>query len=235
MIAITFALPEESKDLTQALCHPACTGSLIPRAILGNLGSREVLVVHTGMGSERTREQIARLWKDHPKGIQCVISAGYAGGLDPKLPAGAIILAENYSDPELLAAARATLGEGCSVVTMKSIDSALETCAEKAGLASATGAAAVDMETATIAALCRDHGTPLLSMRVISDSACEELAVPFSVCFDARTQCPRTASLLWFLARHPSRIPGFVQFVTGINRARRKLTHALLEVIKGMN
>ena len=59
MIAITFALPEESRDFVHALGHPGAAGSAALPALLGNLGSRELWVFHTGMGAARTCERLA--------------------------------------------------------------------------------------------------------------------------------------------------------------------------------
>jgi adenosylhomocysteine nucleosidase len=109
----------------------------------------------------------------------------------------------------------------------------LETPQAKAEFAKATGAVAVDMETATIAEQCRERGVPLLSIRVISDTARQELPVPFSVCFDVEKERPRVGALLAFLLRHPSRIRAFIRFVRTVGRARRLLSGALLDLVGG--
>lgn len=227
MIAFVYALPEESRGLVGALADRARIGC--SRDFLGRLGDREVVVLHTGMGVARARERFARLRNEHGK-IRCVISAGYAGGLDPSLASGALLLGENYSDPRLLGIARQTLGNRCRVGALATSKAMLETCAAKAEVAKQTGALAVEMETAAIAEICREANLPLLSVRVISDTAGEELAVPFSVCFDSVRERPRTAALLGFLLAHPSRIPGFTRFVLTVSRAQRVLTAALLEL-----
>lgn len=232
MIAITFALSDESKDFSRLLRDAESLGPHGFPALPCQGGAREVLLFHTGMGANRTRERLRQLWDDHPS-VECVISAGYAGALDPVLSAGAIILAENYSNPERLAAAEAILEGRAHIGKLATCDTALETCQGKTQLAKATGAIAVDMETSTIAELCRERGVPLLSIRVISDTAHEELAVPFSVCFDARTERPRVGALLAFLLCHPVRIPAFIRFVRTVNRARRLLAEALWKVASG--
>ena len=160
-----------------------------------------------------------------------VISAGYAAGLDPALPAGALFLAENYCDPCLLAAAQASLKGRAWTGRLATSPAVLETVRQKADFACRTGAIAADMETAAIAALCQERGVPLLSLRVISDTAREELAVPFSVCFDAEHERPRPLALAGFLLRHPSRLRGFIRFATAIGRARMRLAQALVEVV----
>ena len=241
MIAFVFALPDESRNLVRALNGLAVSGAPagpssphiagFPRRpdIRGRLGSRDVLVVHTGMGMARACERMTRLTQEQPE-IECVVSAGYAGGLDPGIPIGVPVLGENCSDPGLLAAAKTVLGERCLAGCLATSDAVLETCAAKTEFARQTGAIAVDMETAAVAEVCRGWGVPMLSVRVISDGVGEELAVPFSVCFDPETERPRPLALMGFLARRPWRIPAFAKFVGGINRARRDLTGILLEL-----
>jgi adenosylhomocysteine nucleosidase len=229
MIAITFALPEESRDFAGSLRHPGVTGAPSCEALLGNTGAGECLLFHTGMGQARARERVARLLREHP--VKRLISAGYAGGLDPALAAGSLFLARNYSDSRWLAQAQAALKGRARIGVLATAPNVLETRDEKARFARQTGADAVDMETAAIHALCLEHGVPMLSLRVISDPAGEELTVPFSVCFDAVTERPRPAALLGFLLRNPSRVTGFIQFALRMSRVRGVLTDALLRVV----
>ena len=227
MIAFVFALPEESRGLARAVEHPVRTGEPRKPDIRGKLAGREVVVIHTGMGLERARERMSRLWCKYPE-IQCVIGAGYAGGLDPGLPSGGVVLGENYSTPEMLGWAVCVLEGRCRAGVISTSPVVLETCAEKAAHARATGAIAAEMETSAVVEACRAQGVPFLAVRVISDTACEELAVPFSVCFDAVLERPRTIALLGFLARNPKRVPAFARFVRDIGRAQRVLTGTLI-------
>ena len=228
-LAFVFALPEESRDFVRSLRDRVRTGPVRRPDIRGMLGSQPVRVFHTGMGAERAGEGMRRLMDGAPE-IGCVISAGYAGGLDPGLPVGALLLGANRSDAEPLAAAQAALAGRCRIVPMADSLVTVESVMAKAALARETGAAAVDMETATVARICRERGVPVLSVRVVSDEACTELPVPFSVCFDPVSERPLPGKLIAFLLRRPSRIPAFARFVAGIDRSRRILTGALLEV-----
>jgi len=231
MIAVTFALETESRDFER--CLRRAPGPRGLPAIRTASGWREIVVFYTGMGFERTRERLPRLFESHC--VEWVMSAGYAGGLDPALPAGALVLAENGSDPKLLASARSILKERACTGLLATSTQMQETREAKARLAKATGAIAVDMETEAIARECRDRGVPLLSLRVISDAAGEELPVPFSVCFDAVQERPRIGALLLFLACRPWRVRRFVKFARTAGRARKRLAAALLEVAEMMN
>jgi len=169
-------------------------------------------------------------WRRHADHrVDCVIGAGFAGGLDLSLEAGELILANNY--PDCIAAAQAMLGNRTRVGPLVTVPSVLETPEAKAEVARESGAIAADMETATVAAFFHAKGIPFLALRTISDVAGEPIPVPSRVLFDAWAQKPRPRALLQFLLQHPSRMIPFMQFVLAIRRARKILTKALLELI----
>ncbi len=230
MLAIAFALPDESRSFIHHLNHSGRTGPLEAQVLLGNIGTQEVLVLHTGMGPERARGRLAMYLDALP--ITSVISAGYAGGLDPVLETGSILIGENYSTPEWAAQVMALHGEAVVAGRLKTSAVMLETPAEKAAFAQQTGAAAVDMETASLWALCQERGIPMLSVRAISDPADQELAVPFSVCFDAEKERPRPAALIKFLFHHPSRLRPFIEFVNGMKQVREQLAQTLTTLVE---
>lgn len=212
MIAVTFALPDESR----AFQTPP---------------DGAVVVAYTGMGPHRCRQRMTAFLDTTP-GLEVVINAGYAGGLHPGWPAGTLVLAENVSTPGLLECACGVLGETAVIGRLVSVETPVESVADKVRLREETGADAVDMETAVLAGLCAERGIPFLSLRVISDPATEELAVPFSVCFDAEKERPRIAALLGYLLTHPQKILPFAAFVRQTGASRRRLSVAVQKVIE---
>jgi len=230
MISITFALPDESRDLIHALRHAGEVGRVEGQPVLlGNLGPHECLVFHTGLGADLAHRRMERFLDEWP--VEGVISSGYAGGLAPDLKAGALFLAENVSSPRWFAAARRVLGGEARTGALHTAPATVEGVAERLALAQKTGAQAVDMESAPLARLCKARGIAFLSLRAISDGADEELAVPFTVCFDAQTQKPKVGALLAYLLRHPGRIAGFIAFVNRLGQVRRGLTRALVSLL----
>jgi len=230
MIAIAFALPEESRDVVAALRAPHRSGSPSLPVIAGWLEKREVVVFHTGMGPVSARDQLQQFWRAHcGSRMDCVIGAGFAGGLEPTLPAGTLILAENY--PEWLGVALTILGKRVQVGLLASVPIVLETPEAKAECACKTGALAVDMESATLAAFFREKGVPFLALRAISDAAHEPLPVPSAIWFDVSAQRPQPLALVWFLLRHPARVIPFARFVFTIRRARQTLSAALIDLV----
>ncbi len=224
MLAVTFALPQESQDFRHALRHATAVGAVAHPLLLGNIGLEEVLVGHTGVGPAAAAESIAALlaWQ-RPR---MLISTGFAGGLDPRLVTGDLLIASNFSAPELLAKSRALLAGDPRAFfgALTSQPHAAETVAEKSALAASTGALGVDMETASVAAACARAGVPLLAVRAISDSALEPLPVPFAEWFDLAAQRPRALGLVRYLAHHPAQISPFARFVRSLTPARRAFT-----------
>ncbi len=233
MVILTFALPDESRDLVKKLEHSRREKAGEQELLTGLIGGRRVAIFHTGMGPTRSGAALQALLSALPRdSVSALISSGFAGGLNPEWPSGTLVLAPNRSDAPLHAIARQALEGKVSEGKIESVASPLETCAEKAELAARSHASAVDMESEALAAVCAEHRLPMLSLRAISDSATEELAVPFSVCFDPVRERPRPLALIGFLLRHPSRIAPFARFIGQIGHARRRLTVSLEELVK---
>ncbi len=235
VVLVTFALPDESRDFVRLLASPVRTrprDHLSP--VAGVLGRQRIVVLHTGVGDSADCRQRVNdfLAGQRPR---FVISAGYAGSLGPAPRVGDLILGKNHSDPTLLAAACATLaGEPLHVGPLLTQAVVAETAADKGALYTATGAFAVDMETAWIAAACERDGIPILSLRVISDAASQSFPVPARILFDARRQRPRYLALPLYLLARPHRIPAFTGFVRGLAPARARLTRALAAAIPSL-
>lgn len=212
-IFVTFALSEESQDFRKAIGH----------------GSQpHIRVEHFGVGPAMAAKRVTSLLAG-PK-PRLLVCAGFAGGLDPKLRTGDLVVAENLSTPEVLARVRAvapgTTPFSCGSILSRALP--VESIADKTTLFRETGALAVDMESEAVAAACRAAGVPLLVVRTISDPADAALPVPFADWFNLEGQRPRIAGLLKYLATHPSHIFPFAKFVRGLTPARQALTRFLL-------
>jgi adenosylhomocysteine nucleosidase len=114
-----------------------------------------------------------------------LVAWGLAGGLDPKLAAGAVVAPRRVrtleGSPIAVAAtwhARlAPLGAELALETgdLLTTDKALESPEAKRAAAAASGAVAVDMESAGVAEAAARAGLPFIALRVVVDGAGDAL------------------------------------------------------------
>lgn len=188
----------------------------------------QLLATLSGVGLEK-----AALAADFlvDQGVGSLISVGLAGGLDPHLTAGDIIIASSVlgkddgrynASGEALDFASKTLEEkglsarqGLIVSTSMAV---LDEAAKKA-LHEKTGALAVDMESGGVAAAAAKRGLPLFVMRVICDEAADGISADLYECLgeDGRV---RPGRLLGSCLKRPS-------MVTDMMRLRRSFNLAL--------
>ena len=228
MIAITFALPAESADFVRLLAEPR---SVVDDVIYGKLHGHMVAVVHTGVGEKTCRPTIEKFLQRER--VDYLVSAGFAGALDPELRVADLVIAENYSAAALLKSTSLHLGETgvylTNIVTVSSVVSSPEARAE---LARSSGAAAVDMETGLIAAACAAHVVPMIALRAISDTIAEPFPAPPHVLFDLERQRTNFTWLALYLVTHPSSIGRLRAFARRIATAREALTSALATIVR---
>ena len=101
-----------------------------------------------------------------PADLQLVVSAGLAGGLDPSLRCGDVVVDSAESVATLPGTIRGRIHSSEVVVA---------TPAQKAELFRQTGALAVDMETAAIRRLAESASVPCIAIRAISDEASDAI------------------------------------------------------------
>jgi adenosylhomocysteine nucleosidase len=121
-------------------------------------------IVVGGMGAGAA-EQAARNIQ-----AEVLISAGYAGGLAAPASRGVIVVdsGDPMFDYALPQAARGRIADSQTMI---------RTPAERATLAAATGAIAVDMESAAIARVAKERRIPFLAIRVVTDGPDDTLVI----------------------------------------------------------
>lgn len=231
MIAITFALPVESSNFVRRLEKPNLNSREGVENIRGRLHGKTVVVIHTGVGQNSCRERMEIMLQRER--FEYLISAGFAGALEKDLRVGHLLVSENFSSAELLASPRLELADaGTFLGTLLTMTRVIESPGERETLKEKTGAAAVDMETETIAAVCKVHDLPMLSLRAISDTASEPLPAPAHVLFDVAKQKTDFLRLAGYLLTHPSAFGRLNAFRTRVAIARKSLANALDQIVR---
>jgi len=228
MIAITFALPAESPEFLRCLSNKSQIDRNDVRVIRGKIDDRTIEVVHTGVGAKVCRQRMGKFLQDQQ--FDCLISAGFAGALNDQLQVGDLLLAENFStvDPSEKHSSLSSLS--LHIADLLTVPALIDSREERNKIAHTSSAAAVDMETEFIARACAEHGIPLLSLRVISDTPCEPFPIPTKVLFDIERQGTHMVKLATFLLAHPNRVPRLIKFARSIAQARKILANALVVV-----
>ena len=174
-----------------------------------------------GMGRSRAEAAAARLLN---RGASALVSWGIAGGLDPSLEAGTVVVPEVVIDTsggrkQTDAAWRNRLltGVGQSVPTSTGpilhAERVVTTPARKRELHDRWDAVAVDMESAGVARVAEDAGGPWLVVRAVADAADHELPKSaMKVCDDSGRL--RIAAILGLVLR-----PGLWPALISLGRA----------------
>ena len=230
MIAVTFALPEESSEFLRRLRDKSHADRDGTATIRGKIGDREVEVLHTGVGERVCRQRLGKFLGNQQ--FDFLISTGFAGALNDELQVGDLLVAKNFSTVDLTEKRSSVSRLPVHIADLFTAPALSDSSDERTEIARTTGAAAVDMETEFIARACAAHAIPLFSLRVITDTPREPFPAPAHVLFDVATQRTNLPKLAAFFLIHPNRIPGLLQFARKIARARKTLVDALVAIVR---
>ena len=173
----------------------------------------------TAEGAETAAEALAA------GGVSALVSFGLAGGLDPRLKPGHVlipraVLAAGQTWPADRALAR-LLG-GPTIELMLGEGAAVASAAAKHQLWRTTGAAAVDLESGAVARVAARHDLPFAALRAVCDPAARTLPRAALEALDAEGRV-RKMRLLAFVLLHPADLPGLVALAADSALAFRAL------------
>jgi hopanoid-associated phosphorylase len=164
------------------------------------------------------------------QGVSGLVSFGIAGGLDPALKTGDLVIADQInvpggerlkSDADWVASLRKALPRA-HVGTIAGADKIIARVDDKADLFQSTGALAVDMESHIAARAARAADKPFIALRVIADPA--DFALPDMTAYGLdENGRPMIWPILWRLAFAPWTLPALIHTGSVTNLALSEL------------
>lgn len=182
-----------------------------------------VAVIVSGMGKANAAKALRKYLSNHTP--QIVLTCGFAGGLNPALEHCALVYDTDPQFPLLDKLNRTSASAG----TFHCADKILVTTSEKQNCFTQTRADAVEMESDVMRNICREHGIPSATFRVISDTATENIPLDFNQLVDA-DQKMQWGKLAFTLLRSPGKIPELMRFQKRVQAAAKNLGAALEQI-----
>jgi adenosylhomocysteine nucleosidase len=159
--------------------------------------------------NDRLREQ----GFEKQRRVEGIVSTGFCGALDPGLNVGDIVVSgDGVASPRSF-----VRGE------ILSLDRVAVTAAEKRDLRERTGAIAIEMESAAVAAKAREWGVPFRCIKAVSDTAAEDMPLDFNLYRDSAGRFSRSRIALAAMRRPFTAIPALLRLDRNCRRAAEKL------------
>lgn len=186
-------------------------------------GRKDVSILITGIGRKNAEKTVGEVLSGGSP--QLVLTCGFAGALDPALRAGDVVFSTD--DPALL---EKLLAAGATSAKFFCASRIATTAAEKRELCRSTGADAVEMESEAIHAVCRERGIPCATVRVISDTAGEDLPLDFNQLAKPDLSVDY-GKLAWMVAKSPGKISALLRLQRQTRQCAARLSEVLSAVI----
>jgi adenosylhomocysteine nucleosidase len=205
---------------------------------------REFLNSRSGRGDEtqiKEKSETPHVVSYEPN---LVLTCGFAGGLNPDLKLGDIIFEipfgssrresaqteiGNQLEPIYIGCYDKLIAAGAKPAKIFCADRIAITIAEKKKLRAETGADAVEMESAAIHAVCRERGIPCATVRVISDTAHEDLPLDFNALSKPDKNLDY-GKLFLAIAKSPGKIPSLMKLQKKTQFAAERLAEVLAKI-----
>ena len=166
------------------------------------------------------------------RGATALISFGLAGGLDPALKPGTILVprAVNFNNTiNFCDSALAQKLGGMTDHLLLGGTTILATAAEKSHAWHITHAHAIDLESAAIAEAAQAHNIPFAILRAICDPAHRNLAPAALHALNSGGEI-NLLRVLGALLRAPGQLPALISLARDAALARRALTHRVRQI-----
>lgn len=158
---------------------------------------------------------------------ELVLTCGFAGGLNPDLKIGDVVFEIGHGK---LAIEKALIAAGATPAKIHCTDHIAITAMDKWKLWDETKADAVEMESAAIHAVCAEKKIACATVRVISDTAHEDLPLDFNALAKADKSID-FGKLFLAIAKSPNKIPQLMQLQKKTKFAAERLADVLGKII----
>jgi adenosylhomocysteine nucleosidase len=157
-----------------------------------------------------------------------MLTCGFAGGLNPDLKLGDVVFELSTLNSQL---STRLLASGAKPAKFFCAERIATTVAEKKKLRAETGTDAVEMESAAIHTVCAERGIPCATIRVISDTANEDLPLDFNALAKPDKSID-FGKLAWAIAKSPGKIGALVELQKKTSFAAEQLASVLAKIIR---
>jgi adenosylhomocysteine nucleosidase len=244
-ILVCFALSEEAAPFRQfAAVHPGlrivitgmgCKNSeRSARAVLTELPKPDLVLTCGFAGALNPALALGTVvFALSPVGRATSLSPQAAAPGDRRVAAPGLMDGEHGAgamSPSLVRLKSQLLDAGACESRFHCADRVAVTAAEKRALWQTTGADAVEMESEIITCLCREHGIPSATVRVISDTAGEDLPLDFNLLLTS-DQHMDYAKLATAILKSPGKIAALRRLQQHTRHAAARLAEALSRTV----
>jgi len=180
----------------------------------------QVETLLTGIGRRNAEKAIrTALVQQKPR---LVLSCGFAGGLSPDLASGSVV----FSVDDATGLEAPLLAAGARPARFHCVDRVATTAEQKRALWQATGADAVEMESQIICECCREQTVSSGTVRVILDTAGEDLPLDFNEMMTAEQRMDY-AKLAMALVKSPGKVSALLRLQKQSGEAAERLAEVL--------
>ena len=244
-LLICFALKEEAAPFRKIVAGKSGVAILLTGIGRQNAEKsvREFLAGGASVPASRSQVQ-ARLARTlAPPDL--VLTCGFAGGLNPELKPGDVVFEffpgssrgdeaqtriENQLEPPYVGCCEKLVAAGGKPAKFFCADRIATTVAEKKQLRDETGADAVEMESSAIHIVCAELDIPCATVRVVSDTANEDLPLDFNA-LSRPDKSLDFSKLFLTVAKSPGKIGALVELQRKSKFAAEKLAEVLAKLI----
>jgi adenosylhomocysteine nucleosidase len=167
------------------------------------------------------------------EGASALVSFGLAGGLNPALPPGAVLVPQSVIDGGEIYPCDPALIEwlgGANAKCMMSAKLVAETASEKTALFKATQAEAIDLESGAVARIAAGAKIPFAVLRAVADPAARNLPPAALIALNGAGEIG-FLTVLASVFKKPAQIPALITLGQDAAKARSALIDKLQAVM----